>query len=291
MCSNFIDVLRLGLRNIPDHWPSGARQLETDYGNVRVLDTGGRKPVILNVPDGPNVIEHHEYLIKELSRRFRVICFEMPGTGFSFPSFHNDYSLQKTARVVLNVMDILKVDRASLLFSCTNGFYAIKAAALAPERFVHLFLAQTPSMYAMKNWVGATIPRLLRFPVLGQLANSVFEKKLARRWYRQALPKGTDTSRYRNVALNALDSGSCFCLSGLVQGLTRDLGASLSVLEVPSTLVWGAKDFTHRKTDSKSIYEHLPDCELIEFDRCGHFPELEDTDSYVKLVNERLCRQ
>jgi len=288
MGGNLIDVLRLGLRNSPNHWLSGAKRIETDYGSVRVLDTGGNKPAIVNVPDGPNVIEHHEYLIKKLSRRFRVICFEMPGTGFSFPSPRYDYSLQKTARIILNVMDLLKVGRASLLFSCANGFYAIKAAELSPERFIHLFLAQTPSMHAMKEWVGVTIPGLMTFPVVGQLANSVLEKKLAEHWYSHALPKGTDVSRYRTVALKALDSGSCFCLSGLVQGLSRELEVSLSAFDVPATLVWGAKDFSHRHTDSSSIYEHLPGCELITFDHCGHFPELEDTPSYVKLVNERL---
>ncbi len=64
----------------------------------------------------------------------------------------------------------------------------------------------------------------------------------------------------------------------------------LNVLEVPATIVWGTKDYTHRKTDKNSILEHLPNCEIIEFENCGHFPELEDTNRYVGLLNEKLKR-
>ncbi|BFP40827.1 alpha/beta hydrolase [Flavobacteriaceae bacterium GF1] len=288
MTGNFIDTLRFGLKRRPSFLDPNIGFLHTDHGVVRVLDTGGTKPVILNVPDGPNVIEHHLGLIKELSRNFRVICFEFPGTGFSYPNRKYDYSIAAAAKLIIHIMDILKVDRATLAFSCSNGFYAIKAAGLFPERIAHLFLSQTPSLPAMEKWTEGTIPNVLKLPVIGQVANSLFEKKLARTWYRYALPKGMDISSYQDTALNALDRGGCFCLSGLVQGLKGDLHHSLRLLDTPSTMLWGERDYTHRKTDRTSILEHVPSCEIIVFDDCGHFPELEATHRYVALVKERL---
>jgi pimeloyl-ACP methyl ester carboxylesterase len=286
MTGNFIDTLRLSFRT-PPKWPN-IELLDTDYGKLRILDTKGKKPVIISVPDGPNVIEHHENLIEKLSKDFRVICFELPGFGFSYPVLAHDYSLERSAKIILNVMDILKVERAALSFSCGNGFYAMKAAQMAPQRFVHLFLAQTPSLSAMKNWTDDTIPKILTYPFLGQLANSFLEKKLAKTWYKAALPKHADKTEYQSKALNALKSGGCFCLSGLVQGLAREVYSPLHILNIPTTQIWGKKDFSHRKTDNKSILEHLPNCELIEFENYGHFPELENANDYVKLVNERL---
>ena len=288
MAGNFVDTFRMGFKRVPSNLRPQIKLIETDYGKLRVLDTQGHKPVIINVPDGPNVIEHHEELIKGLSGKFRMICFEFPGFGFSYPSSNYDYSLEKSADLLLDLLDILKVDKAALSFSCSNGFYAIKAVERAPERFTHLFLAQTPSMHSMQNWATNTIPSILTFPVIGQVTNSFLEKKFARSWYKYALPKGADISGYRDKALNALNNGGCFCLSALVQGLRKDSTSKLKVLDTPATMVWGKKDFTHTKTDSKSLREHLPDCEIIEFDHCGHFPELEDTKSYVKLLNERL---
>ncbi|NMH86963.1 alpha/beta fold hydrolase [Flavivirga algicola] len=288
MVGNFIDNIRFDLKKIPSNWNSGARLTKTDYGNIRVLDTGGNKPVIINTPDGPNVIEHHLKLIKELSKNFRIICFELPGIGFSYPNFKYDYSLTKASKLIINLMDILKVPRATLAFSCSNGFYAIKTAELYPDRVNKLFLSQTPSLHAMDEWVKKSIPNILKYPLIGQVSNSFSEKKFAKMWYRYALPKGTDVSEYQNIALNSLNTGGCFCLSGLVQGLKKDLNTSLKLLEVPSTLIWGNMDYTHKKTNNESILEHIPNCEIIEFGNCGHFPELEETNKYVKLINERF---
>lgn len=288
MSGNFIDIIRTSFKKGYNSPNPKIKLVETNFGRVRVFDSEGEKPVIISVPDGPNVIEHHEYLIEKLSKEFRVICFEFPGFGFSYPTLKYDYSLDKSANIILNLMDSLKVERAALSFSCANGFYAIKVAQIAPDRFTHLFLSQTPSMHSMESWVNDTIPKILTIPILGQMTNSLLEKKLANSWYKYALPKGYDISNYQHKALNALKKGSCFCLSGLVQGLAQEVNSVLKTIEVPATLIWGNMDFTHKKTNNKSILEHLPECEIIEFKNCGHFPELEDTNSYVKLLNERL---
>lgn len=288
MTGNFIDIIRTSFNKGYNNLNPKIKQVETNFGSVRVLDTEGEKPVIISVPDGPNVIEHHEYLIEELSKEFRVICFEFPGFGFSYPTTKYDYSLDKSASIILGLMDSLKVQRAALSFSCANGFYAIKVAQVAPDRFTHLFLSQTPSMHSMGRWVDSTVPKILTIPILGQLTNSFLEKKFAHSWYKYALPKGHDISNYQHTALNSLKNGGCFCLSGLVQGLAKEMNSVLTSIEVPATLIWGSMDFTHKKTDNKSILDHLPKCEIIEFKSCGHFPELEDTNSYVKLLNERL---
>ncbi len=287
MAGHIIDVFRAKLKRKPQVSAPGMAFIATDYGEIRLFDTGGDKPVLITVPDGPNVIEHHLSLIAKLSKNFRVICFEFPGFGFSRPSFAYDYSFTKSTALILNVMDILKIDRAALSFSCSNGFYAIKAAQMAPDRISRLFLAQTPSLHSMEKWTAGAVPKILTLPIIGQVTNAVMEKKLAHLWYHYALPKDMDKSAYQETARRALNSGGCFCLSGLVQGLQHEIGTSLQALDVPATLIWGRKDHTHCHTDSQTITDHLPQCEVITFDNCAHFPELENPDRYVTLVNER----
>lgn len=262
--------------------------LSTNFGKIRTFDTKGNKPVIISVPDGPNVIEHHENLISKLSQDFRVVCFEFNGLGKSYPNSKYDYSFDKASQLVINLMDILEIERATLCFSCSNGFYAIKTAELFPERIVHLFLSQTPSINSMVKWTSENIPNVLQIPIIGQMVNSVSEEKLAKIWYKYALPKQTDNSTYIQKAISSLENGGCFCLSGLVQGLEKESKSILNLKEVSATIIWGAKDYTHRKTDNQSILEHLPNCEIIEFENCGHFPELEDSDRYVELLKEKL---
>jgi pimeloyl-ACP methyl ester carboxylesterase len=288
MIGNFIDTIRYGLKGVPSKWNCDATLITTDYGTVRLLDSGGNKPVIINVPDGPNVIEHHNNLIKQLSKNFRVICFELPGVGFSYPNSKYNYSIDNASKLIINVMDILKIERAILAFSCSNGFYAIKVAELFPERIIQLFLSQTPSLHAMGEWTKNAILPILKRPLIGQIANSYSDKKFAKLWYKYAIPKETDKCQYQKIALNALQNGSCFCLSGLVQRLTKEVNTSLNVLEIPATLIWGTKDYTHKDTNNNSIIEHLPNCKIIDFSNCGHFPELENTETYVSLLNESV---
>lgn len=288
MTGNFIDTFRYRLKKGDNKWEENISLIRTEFGQIRVLDTLGEKPVIINVPDGPNVIEHQQKLITKLSKKFRVICFEFPGLGFSYPNSKYNYSFPAASKLIISLMDILKIEKATLAFSCSNGFYAIKAAELFPQRINRLFLSQTPSLEAMNKWTQNAIPKILKRPVIGQIANMFSEKKFAQIWYKYALPKNTDKSKYQNKALNSLNNGGCFCLSSLVQGLSKEINSTLKVLEIPETLIWGSKDFTNKDTDKQSIIQHLPNCEIIEFDNCGHFPELEDTDRYVSLINERM---
>ena len=142
----------------------------------------------------------------------------------------------------------------------------------------------------MSKWTEKAIPTVLKYPILGQIANLILVKKFANLWYKYALPKDTDKSKYRKKAMHSLENGGCFCLSSLVQGLTKETNSELRVIEVPSTLIWGSKDFTHQNTNAASILAHLPNCEIIEFDSCGHFPELENSERYVELISDRMNR-
>ncbi len=288
MTGNFIDTYRFSFKKIRKNWKDDINLITTDFGKIRVLDTLGDKPVILNVPDGPNVIEHHQELITKLSENFRVVCFELPGIGFSYPNSNYNYSFPNASKLIINLMNILKIENATLAFSCSNGFYAIKTAELFPQRINRLFLTQTPSLDSMNKWTENAIPKILKLPIIGQITNIFSEKKFAKIWYKYALPKETDISKYQKTALHSVNNRGCFCLSSLVQGLSKEINSTLKVLEVPSTLIWGNKDFTHKNTNKESIMEHLPNCEIIEFHNCGHFPELENTDKYVNLINERM---
>lgn len=291
MNGNFIDTFRYHFKKTSILVENNFYFISTDFGKIRVFDTKGNKPVIITVPDGPNVIEHHQNLISKLAKDYRVICFEFVGVGLSHPNAKYDYSFASGSQLIINIMDILSIERATLCFSCSNGFYAIKTAEQFPERIVHLFLSQTPSTHSMVQWTEINIPKILRRPIVGQIVNSFSEKKLAKTWYKYALPKETDKSNFIDISLGMLNQGGCFCLSSLVQGLEKERLLKLNVLDVPSTLIWGTKDYTHRKTNKSSILEHLPKCEIIEFETCGHFPELEDSNRYIGLLKEKLNGQ
>ena len=288
MTGRFIDHIRFSWKT-PPKLGEGYNYLDTDFGKIRTFDTKGNRPVIINVPDGPNVIEHQLPLIKELAKSYRVICFEYPGIGFSYPNSKYDYSFENGSDLLIQIMDILNLENASLLFSCSNGYYAIQAAMKNANRFSHIFLSQTPSIEGIISWTEKSIPKLLKTPIIGQLTNAIFAKKFGETWYKYSLPKNhPNRQHYTELAKTTIHKGGCFCLSSLVQGLKKDSSSKLNLSGIPTTLVWGSLDFTHRKTDKDSITTHIKNCEIIEFSDSGHFPELEQMRKYVSLINERI---
>ena len=289
MTGKFVDTLYYSYPRKYHRQTENIYFLETDYGKIRSLDTRGNMPVIINVPDGPNVIEHQLPLIEKLSKTFRVICFEYPGLGYSYPSGKFNYSFDEGSKLLFQIMHILEIPVASLLFSCSNGFYALNAARLKPDGFNHIFLSQTPSVKSMISWTKKSIPDLLKVPVIGQLSNVLMDKKLANVWYHYALPReSADRETFRATARQSLNNGGCFCLSSLVQCLIKESENKLEVDFNKVTLVWGGRDFTHRKTQKETLQEHVSSCEIIEFEDSGHFPELEKPHDYVRLVRERV---
>ncbi|MGB1562910.1 MAG: alpha/beta fold hydrolase [Sinimarinibacterium flocculans] len=266
------------------------RILPTLQGPVRALDSGGHGPVLLFAPDGPCVIEHYAALVAALRTDFRVVVFDLPGFGMSAPTAGYAHRLEQGADVILGVLDALCIARATLCFSCVNGFYAMAAAAKAPARVERLILAQTPGVAAMQAWTARMIPRPLRVPGLGQAINFFSRRKLARIWYRTALPKGADARPFDAPAQATLDHGGCFCLAGVVQGMapTPVDHPLLQPRDVPVTLLWGGADFSHKYTDPDSLLPHLPQARILRFDAIGHFPDLEQPDTYAAVVREAL---
>jgi pimeloyl-ACP methyl ester carboxylesterase len=294
MLSGFVDSLLTRISAKPQARPPGElrpiRHIETSVGTVRVHDSGSSLPCIVMAPDGPNVIEHYEVLIRLLAEQFRVVCFDMPGFGYSHPGHFYTHSLDQGARAILGVLDGLGIERATLAFSCANGFYALRAAKLAPQRVSNLVLSQTPSLPAMHAWTDRVIPRPLRIPVAGQVAAWLFRRKAAASWYGMALPRTTDPRFFRDKALAALDTGACFCLAGVVQGLARESTAALQGVTVPCTMIWGDKDHSHRPTDPHSLHECIPQADIVHFQDCGHFPDLEQPDRFARLLIEQVNR-
>jgi pimeloyl-ACP methyl ester carboxylesterase len=259
--------------------------LLTQAGTLRVLDTGSRKPSLIIVPDGPCVLEHYTDLIDLLSPDFRVICFDLPGFGFSYPALSYDFSVSQTAETIIEVMDLLEIPFAILAFTCANGFFALHVAQNYPNRVSHLVLGQTPSFRSMRQWNERIIPKILHVPYIGQLIVAATTRKVAAGWYDLALPPNNEhKSQFVQHADRALKSGGCFCLASLVQGLSKTQDEEIKEVSIPTLSIYGNKDRSHKHTDFATLRTHAPNAEIIMFQGCGHFPDLERPQEYANHI-------
>lgn len=252
-----------------------------------MLDTGGALPPVVLVPDGPNVIEHYAGLVERLRGSRRVVVLDLPGFGFSFPQAHYRHRLEQGGAVIQAVLAALDLQAVTLVCTCVNGFYAIAAAKLdRGPRIARLVLAQTPSLAAMRDWTQRIVPRVLTLPLLGQALQFSQRRKAAAGWYHAALARREDRPRFKTVAETAFDHGACFCLASVVQGVLAEPEAPdiLQGVTLPVTLVWGAKDRSHKPTDPRGLLTLLPQAEVQLWPECGHFPDLEDEAAFAALL-------
>ena len=142
----------------------------------------------------------------------------------------------------------------------------------------------------MHAWANRIIPWPIRVPVIGQTVAWLARNKSAHAWYDIALPKTTDRDPYRRIAHEALASGGCFYLAGVVQGLARESLAALKDVDVSCTMIWGTEDRSHRHTRADSLLECVPKAEIIHFDDAGHFPDLEQPERHAELLVHQIER-
>ena len=263
------------------------RFVNTPSGSLRVFDSGTDKPCVVLVPDGPNVVEHYEPLIALLEPNLRVVCFDMPGFGYSLPRSSYEHTLHQGAHAVLCVLDALNIKNATLAFTCANGLYALRVAQLAPDRIRNMVLSQTPSLNAMHAWTKGIIGAV-HFPVVGQIFAWIFRKHFACVWYPLALPRSTDPKPFQKKSHKALSAGSCFCLASVVQGLCREQEISLKNITTPCTMIWGEKDRSHKGTDPNSLLALVPKAEIVRFSDCGHFPDIEQPERFAAILMDRV---
>lgn len=115
------------------------------------------------------------------------------------------------------------------------------------------------------------------------------ENKFADKWYDYALPKDTDKKSYKTIALKGLKGGGNFCLCSLTQGLLSQQDDDLEIdSSIPTTLIYGDKDFTHRKTRFESILKYNKKTNIIKFENCGHFPDLERADHFIQILKDKI---
>jgi pimeloyl-ACP methyl ester carboxylesterase len=266
----------------------GFRRIELEHATVRMRIAGDGPRAIVIVPDPPNTLEHYDDLIDILVAHggLRVIGFEVPGFGLSFPrSLTFSFSAEEYTDIIVEALDRLALRDVTLVMSCIGGYVGMMAARLRPALISRLVLSQTPAVEHMLAWA-RRFDRLglLGVPLVGQAIMWLVKTPATRFWYSAALPIGADVARFQSPALAAQRAGGPYALASAIQAMRRLDPRELEGVTQPITLAWGSGDRTHARTDPRSLLSVAPHARFVAFERCGHFPDLEDPVRFAGLV-------
>jgi pimeloyl-ACP methyl ester carboxylesterase len=263
--------------------------LDLPDARIRALVTG-RGPDVVMVPDPPNTIEHHAELIEHFQHNYRVVCFELPGFGLSYPKRSMAWTLAGQAAVFEQVFAALDISGALLAISCLGAYVGVEFALRYRHRIGTLALIQAVEIPQAIAWSRkADVGGLIATPIIGQIFTRLLQKQIIRQWYKSALGPEQNNARcrlYTDLALDAARHGSCFSLASAYQILQTEPVINWRLLSQPTLLVHGVLDPSHTETQWETLARAVSNCRYVRFDNSAHFPNLEEPGRFVRLIRD-----
>jgi pimeloyl-ACP methyl ester carboxylesterase len=114
----------------------------TPGGQIHYAECGSGRPVVL-LHQSPRSWREFEFVLPLVGAEFRAIAMDTLGFGDSYRP-QDESSIQLFARGVIDLLDALHIERASLVGHHTGAVVAVEVAAFAPERVDALVLSSMP---------------------------------------------------------------------------------------------------------------------------------------------------
>jgi len=262
-------------------------------GDRIVYRTAGEGPVLLLVHGLAGSSETWRYVMPALARYFTVLAPDLLGQGQSDKP-RGEYSLGAHVNTLRDLMDVLGHGRATVIGQSLGGGVAMQFAYQFPERCERLVLVDSGGLgrevtfYLRMLTVpgfGAVFP-LFCTPRLRDAGNRVAS------WFRRAGVPSTPASQeiWRSYAsLADADNRRAFFRS------LRDVidlgGQALSALgrlhhagQLPTLIVWGARDPFIPVSHAVTAHEAIPGSRLVIFEGVGHYPHCEAPERFIAVL-------
>ena len=234
-----------------------------------------------------------------LSGDYYCVAIDHLGFGDSDKPVDGDYSIRAQAERALKFVEHLGYEEFTLIGHSMGGqisFYI--ASILAPERVKKLVSVDGVLTGALDLFTDYVIHPGLRanmlFPPLGAMWRRLSKYPrisyfLFKDWFHNTKSIPFDAWKIdRDMAYQPGCERSGFRAIQAMHEL--DLTDVLNKITAQTLVIFGAQDTTVPVKDGYVAKEHIPDCELVLIDECGHFPMYEKPDQYLEAVTEFLAR-
>ncbi|GAB1809322.1 MULTISPECIES: alpha/beta fold hydrolase [Priestia] len=230
-------------------------------------------------PDKPAIVFIHGFLSSSFSFRrliplfedtFSIITLDLPPFGRSEKSLTFQYSYKNLAKIVIELIEYLKLKDVVLSGHSMGGQVCLNVAKLKPSCVSKLVLLCSsaylgPSHYGLvmssyvpffylwvKTW-------LSRKGVLGNLQNVVFDHQLI------------DEEMIDGYTEPFLDDRTFMALTRMIRDREGDLSSKdLQHIKKPSLLIWGEEDRVVPLHLGRKLKDDLTDSTFISLKEIGH---------------------
>ena len=275
---------------------------------------GNTGPWVVLVPGFGCPDNFWKYLLRPLSRRFRVIVYDTRGVGMSGyprrPGYRArnlktaDFSMENHAKDVVAIMDAAGADRAALIGHSMGGQIALETYRAAPDRLSALVMLTAPFASPTRTLYGrdldvllrglfATIKLLPRPATLLWRALFLARPELTHRGAQLVralgpLAKAEDMATYyRHLAF--LDPIVLMKMADAMRAHSaRDV---LPLVDVPTLIVAGELDPFTPPALAHTMHDEIRDSELVVLEGASHGAVIEKPDDVIYAVTSFLERR
>ncbi len=242
---------------------------------LHVRDSGPRNaPAVILLHGFGSSLHTWEAWAGSLGGAFRVIRFDLPGSGLSPPDSTGDYSDARSLQLLAALFDRLGVSHASLVGNSIGGRIAWTFAAENPARVDKLVLI-SPDGFASP---GFDYDRQPEVPQVARLMRYALPRTLVRMNLAPAFGDKsalTDDLVTRYYDLMLAPGARDAMIARMEQTVLRDPIPLLRQIRAPTLLLWGDRDRLIPIANADDYLKAVPDVRLERLPGIGHVPQEE----------------
>jgi pimeloyl-ACP methyl ester carboxylesterase len=221
-----------------------------------------------------------------------VIAPDFTGHGESEKPV-GDYSLGAFAGGIRDLLDVLGIDRATVVGQSFGGGVALQLAYQHPERCERLVLVDSGGLGREVSW-------MLRFMTLpgSEYVMPVIFPAFVRDWgdklFRMVNDRGIRLghltemwSAYASLA----ESENRRAFARTIRSVIDPGGQSVSAADrlylaspIPTLIIWGDRDDIIPVSHGYAAHQAMPDSRLVIIEGVGHFPQIEAPEQFVAAL-------
>ncbi|MFN3608488.1 MAG: alpha/beta fold hydrolase [Hyphomonas sp.] len=244
--------------------------------HLHIRDDGPRDaPAVILLHGFGSSLHTFEPWAQALKADYRVVRLDLPGSGLSPPDRADDYTDARSVEMILALMDLLDINKATLVGNSIGGRIAWNMAVDHPDRVEKLVLI-SPDGFASPGFAygkAANVPAVMK-AMRFTLPKSAIRPNLAASYGDPGRLDEATIQRYHDLMLAPGGRGAL--LKRMEQTVLVDPATRLPQIQAPVLLLWGQKDRLIPFTNAADYTQLLPDSRLVAFRDLGHVPMEED---------------
>jgi pimeloyl-ACP methyl ester carboxylesterase len=271
-------------------------RLTSLHGNDVAYRRAGRGPVLLLLHGIAGSSETWVPAMRLLQRDYTVIAPDLLGHGASAKP-PGDYSLGNYAAGLRDFLDVLGIDRATVVGQSYGGGVALQFAYQFPERCERLALVDAGGLGREVSW----LLRLVTLPGAEYVLPALFLAPV-RDWGNWVLSflrirgfrSDRATEMWRSFG-SLTDPANRAAFVRTMRAVIEPGGQAVSATdrlylaqEMPTLIVWGDQDKIIPVNHAHQTHEAIPNSRLEIISGVGHFPHVEEPYRFVEILVDFL---